>query len=270
MLSRQFFRDTSHLGRTDRQISTNNRQRSKNGQAAQGQQYNGLFGENQNQNEGGTSTRQAVVQREPVKYKARQVIERENTGFERDKVIPMGTNLIGQLLTSIDTREPEQFYKVFLPYGGKFKGGAEIPKGSTLYGKIRYSGKGRKVFISFTKGVFPTGQEFAIQAQALNSKDYSPGILGDFHGQTGSRVAATLGLSVISAASNVLTERQELGRFGAVAPKANLKNAMYAGISRAAEMEASRQAESLNEKEEYVTVDAGKDLIVNLTGEYKE
>lgn len=203
------------------------------------------------------------------KYKAKQVIEREGV-FERDKMIPMGTNLIGQLLTSIDTRESEQFYKVFLPYGGKFRGGAEIPKGSTLYGKIKYSGKGKKVFMTFSKGVFPTGEEFEIQAQALNSKDYSPGIEGDFHGKSGMRIAATLGLAVVSGASNVLTERQQMGNMGMSVPKATLKNAALGGAAQAADTEAQRQAQALTEEPEYVTIDAGKDLIVNLTGAYKQ
>lgn len=203
------------------------------------------------------------------KYKAKQVIEREGV-FDREKTMPMGTNLIGKLLTSIDTRETEQFYKVFLPYGGKFKGGAEIPKGSTLFGKIKYEGKGNKVFMTFSKGVFPTGKEFEIQAQALNSKDYSPGIEGDFHGKSGARVAATLGLSVISGASSVLIEREEMGRMGMPVPKATLKNAALGGLGQAANDEAQRQAQKLTEEPEYVTVDAGKDLIINLTGAYIE
>ena len=205
------------------------------------------------------------IKKTPYKYKATQVILREENDFDREKTIPMGTNMIGKLLTSIDTRESEQFYKVFLPYGGGFKGGAKIPKGSTLFGKIRYSAKGSKVFINFQKGVFPNGEEFEIQAQALSSKDYSPGIRGDFHGQTGMRVAATLGLSMVSGASSVLTERETSGIAGVTPPKSTLKNALYGGLSQASQTESARQAEKLNENTAYVTIDAGKDLIINLT-----
>lgn len=198
------------------------------------------------------------------RYKAKQVLNR-NDGDNSYKSLPIGTNMIGKLLTSIDTRETDQLYKVILPYGGKFKNGGEISKGSILFGKIRYSGKGDKVFMKFEKGIYPNGKEFEIHAQALNSGDYSPGILGDFHGKAGSRIAATLGLSMVSGMTDVLTEKTELGKAGAVAPKANMKNAMFAGVSKVTELEASRQAQKLSQEEEYVTIDAGKDLIVNLT-----
>ena len=89
-------------------------------------------------------------------------------------------------------------------------------------------------------------------------------------GNLGPRVAATLGLSVISGASSVLTEREEMGRMGMPVPKATLKNAALGGLGQAANDEAQRQAQKLTEEPEYVTVDAGKDLIINLTGAYIE
>ncbi|MEZ4744001.1 MAG: hypothetical protein R3B45_16395 [Bdellovibrionota bacterium] len=55
-----------------------------------------------------------------IAYKAPQVIERKGPdGFGAG--FPVGSNLIGKLLTAIDTREQSQFYKVLLPYGGRSK-----------------------------------------------------------------------------------------------------------------------------------------------------
>lgn len=271
----EFTKDTSSLDTTDKPIevdkSVSNEQESR-GPQSNNPLINALFEiENFYGSDLETSPKSGKRRvRASREYKAKQVIEREGGSYEREKTIPMGTNLIGKLLTSIDTRETEQFYKVFLPYGGNFKEGASIPKGSTLFGKVKYSGKGKKVFISFSKGVFPDGSEFEIEAQALSSKDYSPGIKGDFHGTSGARLAATLGLSIVSGATAVLTEREQVGNLGASLPKATARNAMYGGLSQAASQEAERRSQSLSEKQEYITVDAGKDLIISLTKGYSQ
>lgn len=202
-----------------------------------------------------------------IKYNAKQVIVREGH-FDSDKTIPTGTNLIGKLLTSIDTREKTQIYKVLLPYGGKSKGGGEIPKNTMLFGKIRYSGKGTKVFITFKRGVFPNGREFNLEAQALNTKSYSPGITGVFHGKGATRIATSLGLVMVSGMANVLVEKREVGQTGGLTAKATLKNGLYQGISQASQMEAQRQAAEINSESEYVTIDSGQDLIINLTRSY--
>lgn len=262
--------DTSMMAQTDKPIESKSNPKSKSSSGVS-DDVAGVMGSSTNieaeaKKKQSSNSKHVNVER---KYKAAQVIVREGS-YQREKTIPIGTNLIGKLLVSIDTRETEQFYKVFLPYGGNFKEGAEIPKGSTLFGKIKYSGKGRKVFMTFSKGVFPTGEEFEIEAQALNSKDYSPGLVGDFHGRSGARVAAALGLSIVSGASTLLMDREQLGAQGVTAPKATLKNAMYGGLSQAANTEAERQGQRLSEKTEYVTIDAGKDLIINLTGAYKK
>jgi len=272
LMVRAAIEDTSVMAQTDRPISSGAKKESQNSSSGVSTDVAGVVGDETDAETEQKSRRQKSRRSSPPverKYKAAQVIVRDGV-FQREKTIPIGTNLIGKLLVSIDTREIEQFYKVLLPYGGKFKEGAEIPKGSTLFGKIKYSGKGKKVFMTFSKGVFPTGEEFEIEAQALNSKDYSPGLTGDFHGRSGARVSTALGLSLVSGASTILMEREQLGVQGGTAPRATLKNAMYGGLSQAANTEAERQGQKLSEKEEYVTIDAGKDLIVNLTGAYKK
>lgn len=212
---------------------------------------------------------------EQIKYGAKQVIVRDDL-FEPDKTMPIGTNLVGKLLTSIDTREPGQLYKVLLPYGGRNKSGAEVPKNTIVFGKISYPGKGDKVFLQIEKGVLPEGQEVQIQGQALSSADYSPGIVGDFHGKAGVRLATTLGLTMLGAASDVLVEKEALGspgmfgQEGSITPKATMRNAALQGVSKVAQDESNRQAQELNQEPEYVTVDAGTDLIINLTSAFKQ
>lgn len=208
-----------------------------------------------------------------INYRAKQVLVSEGA-FDPARTIPMGTNLIGRTLTTIDTRQADQLVKVLLPYGGRFSGGGEIPKNSIVFGQVSYGGKGKKVFIKFSKGVFPGGQEFPLEAQALSSSDYSPGVLGRFHGNADLRIASTLGLTMVAGMSDVLTEKESLGgsalQSGAVTPKATMKNAVMHGVSEVAKSEAQRQAEAIGDEQEFVTVDAGTDLIVSLLRAYTE
>ncbi len=210
-----------------------------------------------------------------IEYKAPQVIKRKGPdGFERG--LPIGTNLIGKLLTAIDTRETGQLYKVLLPYGGKDKNGGSLPKNSIAFGTINYPGRGKKVFIQFNKALLPSGKEVQLKAQALNSKNYSPGLVGDFNGKATERIVSTLGLTMVSAMTDTLTEREALGASpgngGMIAtdttPKATTKNALYQGISKVSEMEAQRQARALESQPEYVTIPAGTEMIINLVSTY--
>ena len=210
-----------------------------------------------------------IVQRPvlKIKYRAPQVIKRE--GDNLNSKLPIGSNLVGKLLTSIDTRESEQLYKVLLPYGGKGKQGEGLPKNTILFGNITYPNHGKKVFMRFTKALLPDGKEAVFQAQALNTKDYSPGLEGKFYSGATSRIAATLGLTMVSAFTDTLTEKQVLGSEGVVTPKATVKNALYQGISKASAAEAPRQAEELSKAQAYVTIPAGKEMIVNLLSTYR-
>lgn len=209
-----------------------------------------------------------TVSNKKIQYKAPQVIERKGTDSFTSN-LPIGSNLIGKLLTAVDTRESEQLYKVLLPYGGKGKHGEGIPKNSILFGTINYPNKGRKVFMQFSKALLPDGKEVELKAQALSAKDYSPGLVGKLHSGAVARVASTLGLTMVSAFTDTLTEKQVLSAEGAVTPKATAKNALYQGISKASEVEAQRQAAELGNVQEYVTIPAGQELIVNLLTTYR-
>lgn len=263
--------DTSFLGKTDKPLVTSNDQSSAS-PAPEGT-VGRLLKNSESKSTGNEQPRRGAGNSIKVNYRAQQVLVREGA-FDPARTIPMGTNLIGRTLTTIDTRQGDQLVKVLLPYGGRFQGGGEIPKNSIVFGQVSYGGKGKKVFIKFGKGTFPGGQEFPLEAQALSSGDYSPGILGRFHGNADMRIASTLGLTMVSGMSDVLTEKESLGgsalQSGAVTPKATMKNALYHGVSQVAKAEATRQAEAIGDEEEYVTVDAGTDLIVSLTKAYIE
>lgn len=203
-----------------------------------------------------------------VNLNATQVLNRESNGASR-KALPSGTNFIGQLLGAIDTRNQNQVIKVLLPYGAKHRSGGSIPKNSILLGTVNYSDQGEKVFIQFNRIIFPEGHEFQIDAQALSSSDYSPGLVGIHHGNADLRIAASMGLTMISAAANVLTSRRAISGVNQagvqeLASDPTIKNAMLQGASKVTQQEASRQAGSVNQKQDYITIQAGNDLIVSL------
>lgn len=197
-----------------------------------------------------------------IKYSARQVIDRFGG-------MPAGTNFIGKLLTSIDTRDPGQTVKVILPYGATYQKNKTIENGSTLLGIAHYGGNGDRVFLRFNRLINADGTESPIQAQGLNSKDFAPGLSGELYTNTDARLMATVGLGMISAGADVLVQKESLGHSYEPTPKSSLRNAAMAGLGKGAQMEVERRISGSESVEEYVVVESGAELIVSLTEAYK-
>ena len=197
-----------------------------------------------------------------IKYRAEQVIFREGN---QTSSMPLGTHFIARLLNSIDTRATGHWVKAILPHGAKFKEKASLPKGTLLMGQASYSGKGNKIFIQFSQGVLPSGQEFKIQAHALSIEDRGLGIKGTYYSGHGGKLATTLGLSMAGGMATALTKKEALGEFGTIAPKASMENAFYHGLSQVADMEIQRRSRELETIKPYVTVSEGKTFVVGLT-----
>ncbi len=204
-----------------------------------------------------------------INFKAAQVISRDSTG-DPTRSVPIGTNMIGKTLTAIDTREPNQMIKILLPYGGRSKLGVEIEKGTILFGHANYSGKGQKVSVVITKGLTPDEQEFDIAAQVLDPANYSAGLVGESNSQSDLRVLSALGLSVAAGAAEIMMERETMNGMGQTAPRPTIGNAALRGLSASSQEEANRQGEKFKDAEDYITVPAGRDVIVTLTKSYVE
>ncbi len=204
--------------------------------------------------------------RDPVKLMAKQVIVRDLGGLGYGFTV--GSNVVGELQSTIDTRDSNQLVRVVLPFGARSKDGTnEIPKGTLLMGKVSYPGKGEKVFINFVQAVLPEGKSLKLSAQALDPKDYSSGLSGEIQSQAKTRALSIAGLSMVQAMGNVMTEKEALGQGFQVTPKANLSNAALAGAARAAELEANRMQDQV-QADDYVRVEAGTVVIVSFTQEF--
>lgn len=206
-----------------------------------------------------------------ITYNAKQVFNRsEAQGLVTP--IPSGTNFVGKLINGIDTREDNQVLKVILPYGGTHPSGGKIPRDSILLGSASYS-TGDRVYIRFNHVIFPTGQEYKIDAQALSSGDYTPGLVGYHHSETDLRVVGSLALTMVSAGTDVLTQRTMQGTnpygVGMNQPDPTMKNAALQGVSQVTKQEAERVGSKMQNKEEYLTIPTGGDLIVSLLTPFK-
>jgi len=220
--------------------------------------------------QGQAPTRQRV---KPMKltYNGRQVFDRTETQGMLSP-IPSGTNFIGKLINGIDTRQDNQSIKVTLPYGGSHPSGGKIPRDSVLLGSASYSG-GDRVYIRFNRIIFPTGSEYKIDAQGLSSNDYTPGLIGLHHSETDLRVASSFGLTMVSAATDVLTQRTmnagNVYGMGMSQPNPTMRNAALQGVSQVTKHEAERVGNKMQEKEDYLTVMTGGDLIISLLTPFK-
>lgn len=199
-----------------------------------------------------------------VNFAANQIISRDDAKNIAQSLTP-GMNLIGKLINTIDTRIPNTIVKVLLPYGSGANSGGILPPKTVVFGRLQYGGSGERIFILFNKGMLPTKETFPLNAQALNAKDYSPGLIGDYYDKTDVRLATTMGLTMVSQMTDVLAEKEALGADGFnVAVKPTMKNAIYKGVSKVTEDESQRQAEKLNALPEYAKVNEGTELIVNI------
>jgi len=266
--------DQTGLSKSNKQfVSNGNLGQEKQSSSQTSKRASEVISSHQEQFEAQQRGRHRKVRRIPlvpqnVIFNATQVITRSGIGGTM-RPLPSGTNFIGQLLNGIDTRNQNQIIKVLLPYGARHRNGGTIPKNTTLLGAVSYSGQGEKVYIGFNRAIFPNGKEYKINAQALNSKDYSAGLVGEFHGNADLRIAAAIGLTMVSAAAGVLTTKATIGALdqsgqATIVPESTMRNALLHGVSKVSEQEATRQAQELEQKKQYVTVDAGSDLIVSL------
>lgn len=188
-------------------------------------------------------------------------------GIAQSGKIPLGTSAIGELLTSIDSRDQAQLVRARLPYGIKYLDEV-LFKDSVLLGKAHYNQGNERIYISFFAAVDNEGNEFPFFAQALDSKDFSTGLIGNVHSNKGIKIAANVALNVISGATGFIQERS-VGAYGIDSPSFNAENAVLNGTSNAAKEEANGLSGELNSEQDYMTVEAGKEIMVTLTKSYK-
>lgn len=178
--------------------------------------------------------------------------------------IPVGTQMLGVLASSIDTRYLESPVRIELNRGFIYKRTRFLPPKTVLFGVLRYPGDEEDVYISLNGGVLPNGSQFSLNAEVLSFETMGPGIRGTFHGTFTDRARKSLALGFVSGIAETLQEKQGWGRENIPTTRSTVKNAMLSGVSRVAEQELERQRRHVESEKPYVTIAPGKKLVVSL------
>jgi len=213
-----------------------------------------------------SAKKKAKKPRYSVKLKAIQVIAGQAIKSRNSKSTK-GKRFIGRLLTKVDSRQTGTEVQVELPYGMQIGSHSSISKGSVLRG-ISHTTKGKRVGIKFNTLITTEGLEYPISAIALDSSDYAFGIKGRLHSKGLSRIATTVALGAANAAiGGIITREQSLNEDDDTRElvEKSLKTSGLQGISSGLGSEIQNSTNDLKSRnQDYVTVDFGKDLIVEL------
>ncbi len=117
-----------------------------------------------------------------------------------------------------------------------------------------------RLFIRFDKVVFKDGSMAAIQADAADSSDKTPGLKGSKVGQYALRLGGSVGLNFVSGLADGLQEKEVQGP--AVVNKSTVKNAMLNGASRAALDQSREMMTSLKNDKPIIEVPEGTPIYV--------
>ncbi len=199
--------------------------------------------------------------RTKLKLKAKQVLINEAPIIGD---APTGSSAVGELLNTIDSRDPAGLVRVRLVYDLKSNSRVVFKKHSILLGKATYIQGNDRVYVNFFTIISPQGEEKPIHAHALDSKDFSTGLVGKVHSNKTLKAVSSVALNVISVAAGVTSQRA-MGTTGAQVPEFNAEDALLAGASSTAKDEANSKRSQIESDNDHLTVRAGKDLIVMLT-----
>ena len=159
---------------------------------------------------------------------------------------------------------------MLLPHGGEL-GGISIDGGSIIIGQATYRGDGDRVYLAFSRIDSKNGSIKKIAANALDAGSFAPGIQGEEFTGGGTKMAASLGLSMFSGMADTLTDREPVANpYGGSQTKPSMRNALLQGLSRSAQDRAGRSASAIEQERNYVLIPEGKEMIIELLEDFKK
>jgi type IV secretory pathway VirB10-like protein len=133
-----------------------------------------------------------------------------------------------------------------------------LPSDATILGTAQATGD--RLQIRFSKAILPDGDVVKISADALDSGDKTPGIKGAFIARQGLVLAGSIALNALSGVADGLQENEAVG--AGIAKKANTRNALLNGASRASLDQAKELTQDFRESRKSIAVAAGTKIIV--------
>ena len=133
-----------------------------------------------------------------------------------------------------------------------------LPRDTTLIGSAQASGD--RLQIRFVKAILPDGDVVKVSADALDGGDKTPGIKGSFVARQGMVLAGSIALNALSGVADGLQENEAVGV--GIAKKANTRNALLNGASRASLDQAKELTQDFRESSKSISVASGTKIIV--------
>lgn len=133
-----------------------------------------------------------------------------------------------------------------------------IPAGAVLIGTGQSTEE--RLYIRFSQVVYKDGTFEPIQAQAADVDDQIAGLKGSKVGQYALKLGGAIGLNFVSGMAEGLQEKEAVG--GLPVNKADAKNALLSGASRASMELANDTMSKLKNRAPIIEVEAGKEILV--------
>ena len=192
------------------------------------------------------------------------VIGRRNTASPKGKIkvlslrgiseIPIGSEVKAVLVSG----GTDGMIKAKLTQSLIVDGEPLIPENSVLFGKGK-SGEER-LYVEFSKVIFPTGEAYSILAQAFDQTDKIQGLKGSIVGTRTKKMAMAMGLGLMGGMADGLRETSGSSFF--VTQKPSVKDAALGGASKAALDQSAAYLEEMKKSPNIIEVKSGSEFLI--------
>lgn len=133
-----------------------------------------------------------------------------------------------------------------------------VPENSILFGKGK-SGDER-LYVEFSKVIFPTGESYSILAQAFDQSDKIQGLKGSFVGSRSKKMGMAMGLGLLGGMADGLRETSGSSFF--TTQKPSVKDAALGGASKAALDQSAAYLDEMKKSPNIIEVKSGSEFII--------
>ncbi len=133
-----------------------------------------------------------------------------------------------------------------------------VPENSILFGRGK-SGDER-LYVEFSKIIFPTGESYSILAQAFDQSDKIQGLKGSVVGSRSKKMGMAMGLGLMGGMADGLRDTSGSGFF--ITQKPSLKDAALGGASKAALDQSAAYLEEMKKSPNIIEVKSGSEFLI--------